>query len=445
MSRHAGAHTFVTPLGTVVEKVDCKVVTNGSITQRTAKANANGLSAEAQETRRKFSLLLQQSKDLVAPIPSDSNPTVPRPEPPQFCLWGEQTLPKNKEFQQAVLKRTEDEWWAAEAEMARNSRINICVKQNLEAIKGTSKKKFDLGGMLLSKGLDLALGEINKYLPGYAQLNVSRTADGKGIESIGVGGVSYNPSKSEVYVGSQVFSTLVDSGLSGLNQTQPGFAQVRSSVEGLWVGGLTVSFKDLAKAEDGTIKPLDKQALGPGMYVRADKTGNIYVEKGTSFFDVGKLKVVGNSLAAQAFDYGLSTANAQLPDFLQLRNDQSGLSLGPVSYDPKTGKVALSASAAESTLLGLGGQYLSALAPKDSLGLLLWNAVDPLNLFSRLLKQILGTAPKGAKKTSRAALLEACTRKYTPATPQVLPPYVDTKELPPVHPELFPRLDAGVA
>jgi hypothetical protein len=440
MTKQIGGHVFVTPLGQVIERRGEVITSAASKTETTNAATANGDTKALQEARRNIAVAQAAATNLQTGFPSASNPTVSSSSTPQLCLWGEDILPKNKEFLDLVLQRSISDWQQAEEDLATYSQINICVKQNVQAIKGTGKKLFDLDGLLsevLQLGLQLGLSKLNAELPPYAQLNLSLSPDGKGIENISVGGINYNPAKAEVYVGKEVFSTLVDKGLSGLNQTQPEYARVLSNASDLLFEGVTIPLKDLATVKDGEIVPSDEQALSENMQVGARPDGEVYVRKGNRFFDVGRLKAAGEYVAGEVFDYGLDKANAQLPDFLQVSRDSSGLNLGPVSYDPKTGKVGVSADTIESTLLSLAGPQLDRLAPKDSLGLLLWRAVDPLNLLSSLFKEV--TRRLTAKpEFSYIATLDACTGEYAPLTPQVSGPFVDFKEMPDSFPFVFP-------
>ena len=436
MTKQIGGHTFVTPLAQVVERRGEVVTSAASKTETTTAATANGVTKALQEARRSIAVAQAATANLLTGFPSEANPTVPASNTPQLCLWGENTLPKNKEFQALVLQRAMNDWQQAEEDSARYSQVNICVKQNVAAIKGTGKKLFDLGG-LVSGGLQLGLSKINAELPGFAQLGLSLSADGKRVDNISVGGVNYDPAKAEVQVGQQVFSTLVNKGLSGLNQTQPEYARVLSNAGNLLFEGVTIPLKDLASVKDGQIVPGTEQPLGPNMQAGAKANGEVYVRKGNRYFDVGRLKVAGDYVAGEVFEYGLDRANAQLPDFLQVSNTGSGLNVGPVTYDPKTGKVGVSADSIENTLVGLARPQLERLVPKDSIGLLLWRAVDPLNLLSSLLKQITQRITTGTS-TSYIATLDACTGQYAPATPQVSAPFVDSNEMPESFKFLFP-------
>jgi len=438
MTKQTGGHVFVTPLGQVIERRSEVITSATSKTETTNVATANGDTKALQEARRSIAVAQAAAAKLQTGFPSASNPTVPASNTPQLCLWGEDTLPKNKEFQELILQRAMSDWQQAEDDLARYSQINICVKQNVQAIKGTGKKLFDLGG-LLSGALQLGLNALNEQLPPYAQLDVALSPDGKGIQDISVGGINYNPTKAEVYVGQQVFSTLVEKGLSGLNQTQPDYAQVLSNAGNLLFEGVTIPLSNLATVKDGQIVPNAEQALSENMQVGARADGEVYVRKGNRFFDVGRLKAAGEYIAGEVFEYGLDQANAQLPDFLQVSKSSSGLNVGPVSYDPKTGKVGVSADSVETTLLGLVGPQLDRLAPKDSLGLLLWRAVDPLNLLSSLFKEV--TRQLTAKPDATyIATLDACTGEYAPLTPEVSPPFVESKEMPESVPFLFPGI-----
>jgi hypothetical protein len=436
MTKQIGGHVFVTPLGQVIERRGEVITSAASKTETTNAATANGDTKALQEARRSIAVAQAAAAKLQTGFPSASNPTVSASSTPQRCLWGEDILPKNKEFQALILERAMNDWQQAEEDLAKYSQINICVKQNVQAIKGTGKKLFDLGG-LVSGAIDLGLSKLNAELPPYAQLDLALTPDGKGIQDISVGGVNYNPAKAEVYVGQQVFSSLVDKGLSGLNQTQPEYARVLSNAGNLLFEGVTIPLKDLATVKDGQIVPNAEQALSPNMQAGARADGEVYIRKGNRFFDVGRLKAAGEYVAGEVFDYGLDQANAQLPDFLQISRNSSGLSVGPVTYDPKTGKVDVSADTIENTLLGFAAPLLDRFAPKDSLGLLLWRAVDPLNLLSSLFKEI--TRQLTAKpEVSYIATLDACTGEYAPLTPQVSAPFLDFKEMPESVPFLFP-------
>jgi hypothetical protein len=436
MSKQIGGHTFVTPLAQVIERRGEIVTSAASKTENTTAATANGVTKALQEARRSIAVAQAATANLQTGFPSESNPTVPASNTPQLCLWGESTLPKNKEFQALVLQRAVNDWQQAEEDSARYSQINICVKQNVQAIKGTGKKLFELGS-LVSGALQLGLDKVNAELPGFAQLSLSSSSDGNGIASLSVGGVNYDLTKAEIQVGQQVFSTLVNKGLSGLNQTQPEYAQVLSNAGNLLFEGVTIPLKNLASVKDSQITPGIEQPLGANMQVGAKADGEVYVRKGNRYFDVGRLKVAGDYVVGEVFEYGLDQANAQLPDFLQVTNTGFGLNVGPVTYDPKTGNVGISADSIESTLVGLARPQLERLVPKDSIGLLLWRAVDPLNLLNSLLRQITQQITTGTN-TSYIATLDACTGQYAPATPQVSPPFADSNEMPESFKFLFP-------
>lgn len=368
------------------------VTTSTSNIQLTSPVPIPKLEADIADTLRKLAVIkLVQEQSTVDPVYAwVDNP---------IAEIDEVLLQDQYEKQLEELKTLQSKLDLAKTKQA-------CLDRQAKAIQDKAKLTYST---LTTELINIAVDEINSYLPSQFQFNASVVQTDGGLELTGLslGDLSFDTVANTLTYKGDVFGSYISEGLSAVNGLLPDFLQIQLDTSKLSLGGTSINL-DTLETNLGT-----KYDLGNSVSVKGQGE-SVIVSVGSQDYNVGSFA----SIRVNPLGKGLSSLNRQLPPELQtsfsFNSDLTPvMQMGFLSFDTSTGNLGFDANMAANAITSRVDQnvFSKLPAPIARLGRAAWRHLD--------LPGLLGSKPVVPSPNSSIITKIDCEGTQSVATPSL--------------------------